>query len=65
MLGRILPNFFPKIFGPNEDEPLDADAARAALEQLTADINAAAGQSSKTCDEVGRLSGLTRRLEPA
>ena len=27
-LGRILPAFFPKIFGKNEDEPLDADAAR-------------------------------------
>ena len=27
-LGRILPDFFPKIFGKNEDESLDADAAR-------------------------------------
>lgn len=23
MLGRILPNLFPKIFGPNQDQPLD------------------------------------------
>jgi 5-oxoprolinase (ATP-hydrolysing) len=28
LLGRILPDFFPKIFGPNEDEPLDKTAAR-------------------------------------
>lgn len=25
VLGRIVPDFFPKIFGPNEDEPLDVD----------------------------------------
>jgi Hydantoinase/oxoprolinase len=30
VLGRILPDFFPKIFGPHEDEPLDGDAARSA-----------------------------------
>jgi 5-oxoprolinase (ATP-hydrolysing) len=25
VLGRLLPDFFPKIFGPKEDEPLDYD----------------------------------------
>ena len=30
VLGRILPDFFPKIFGPHENEPLDGDAARSA-----------------------------------
>lgn len=28
VLGRILPQFFPAIFGPGEDEPLDAEGAR-------------------------------------
>lgn len=28
VLGRILPAFFPHIFGPQENEPLDADGAR-------------------------------------
>lgn len=28
VLGRILPDFFPKIFGPREDEALDAEGAR-------------------------------------
>jgi 5-oxoprolinase (ATP-hydrolysing) len=23
LLGRLLPDYFPKIFGPNENEPLD------------------------------------------
>ena len=26
LLGRLLPEYFPKIFGPNEDEPLDIQA---------------------------------------
>lgn len=28
VLGRILPAFFPHIFGPKEDEPLDEEGAR-------------------------------------
>ena len=28
VLGRIIPDFFPKIFGPSEDQPLDGDGAR-------------------------------------
>jgi 5-oxoprolinase (ATP-hydrolysing) len=35
LLGRIIPDEFPKIFGPNEDEALDVDGARAAFEVLT------------------------------
>lgn len=54
VLGRILPDFFPNIFGPNEDQPLDADAARHALEELTKQINdASPGQPAKSVDEVG------------
>jgi hypothetical protein len=30
VLGRILPDFFPHIFGPKEDEALDAEGARSA-----------------------------------
>jgi 5-oxoprolinase (ATP-hydrolysing) len=35
ILGRVVPDHFPKIFGPNEDEALDVDGARAAFEELT------------------------------
>lgn len=38
--GRILPDFFPKIFGPNEDEPLDVEGSRKAFTELTNEINA-------------------------
>jgi hypothetical protein len=30
VLGRILPDFFPHIFGPTEDQPLDEAGARCA-----------------------------------
>jgi 5-oxoprolinase (ATP-hydrolysing) len=38
-LGRILPEHFPKIFGPNEDQPLDDVATRKAFEDLSKEIN--------------------------
>ncbi|GJL80061.1 MAG: 5-oxoprolinase [Nitrospinaceae bacterium] len=41
LLGRLLPEFFPKIFGPKENQPLDLDGTRAAFEEnLAEEINA-------------------------
>jgi 5-oxoprolinase (ATP-hydrolysing) len=34
VLGRVLPEHFPCIFGPNEDQPLDVAGARQAFEAL-------------------------------
>ena len=39
LLGRLVPDFFPKIFGKSEKEPLDADASRVAFEKLAAQVN--------------------------
>jgi Hydantoinase/oxoprolinase len=39
LLGRIIPDFFPKIFGESEKEPLDLGVSRAAFEKLREDIN--------------------------
>ncbi|KAL6044826.1 OPLA oxoprolinase [Balamuthia mandrillaris] len=39
LLGRILPEYFPKIFGPNENEPLDKEGTERAFEELTGEIN--------------------------
>ncbi|KAF4532075.1 hypothetical protein B566_EDAN013405, partial [Ephemera danica] len=49
VLGRLLPEFFPRIFGPNEDQPLDKEAALTAFRALTDEINAfsAAQEESK------------------
>lgn len=38
-LGRLLPSFFPKIFGPGENEPLSLDATMEHFRQLTHEIN--------------------------
>src|SRR5262249_32613433 len=38
MVGKLIPDFFPKIFGPHQDQPLDADAVRAAFAQLAGEI---------------------------
>ncbi|VVC94662.1 unnamed protein product [Leptidea sinapis] len=39
LLGRLIPEYFPKIFGPNENEPLDKDATVSAFKKLTNEIN--------------------------
>ncbi|GAA5830228.1 hypothetical protein JCM11251_001276 [Rhodosporidiobolus azoricus] len=51
VLGRLLPAHFPHIFGESEDQPLDVDASRSALEELRAQINAETG-GSMSLDEV-------------
>ncbi|XP_024864412.1 5-oxoprolinase [Kryptolebias marmoratus] len=38
-LGRLLPSFFPKIFGPAEDEPLSLEETTRHFHQLTDEIN--------------------------
>ncbi|XP_014239641.1 5-oxoprolinase isoform X2 [Cimex lectularius] len=39
VLGRLLPEYFPKIFGPDEKEPIDKEAALEQFEQLKEEIN--------------------------
>ena len=38
-LGRLLPDFFPKIFGKTEDQGLDKDASEKQFQELTEQIN--------------------------
>ncbi|XP_012276506.1 5-oxoprolinase [Orussus abietinus] len=39
VLGRLLPEYFPKIFGPDENEPLDKQRSMEAFTKLTEEIN--------------------------
>lgn len=39
ILGFVIPDYFPSIFGPNEDEPLDVKATREEFEKLAKQIN--------------------------
>lgn len=39
ILGFVIPDYFPSIFGPNEDQPLDIKATREEFEKLAKEIN--------------------------
>jgi 5-oxoprolinase (ATP-hydrolysing) len=38
MVGKLLPDFFPKIFGPAQNLPIDADAVKSAFAALARDV---------------------------
>ena len=38
MVGKLIPDYFPKIFGPQQDLPLDAEAVRSAFAALAHEI---------------------------
>ncbi|MDF2095748.1 hydantoinase B/oxoprolinase family protein [Aquibaculum arenosum] len=43
MLGRIQPDFFPPVFGPGADEPLDAEVVKTHFAEMAARIHEATG----------------------
>jgi 5-oxoprolinase (ATP-hydrolysing) len=43
MLGKLMPEFFPHIFGRGQDQPLDAEAVREAFAELAGAVNRALG----------------------
>ena len=51
-LGRLLPDFFPKIFGKNENAGLDEKASEDLFRDLTEKINREIGDKQMTADEV-------------
>lgn len=53
-LGRLQPQHFPHIFGPNESEPLDVQATRDAFENLKKEVNEFEGPEgkAKTADDI-------------
>ncbi|MEP9355148.1 hydantoinase B/oxoprolinase family protein [Xanthobacter sp. KR7-65] len=38
MLGKLIPDFFPRIFGPGQNQPLDAEVVRARFSELAQQI---------------------------
>ncbi len=56
VLGRLSLDHFPNIFGKTEDQPLDLDASKAALQSLADEINQSmkgkGGKGEMTLDEV-------------
>lgn len=51
-LGRLVTDFFPKIFGKNEDQGLDANASEELFKELTEKINKEAELGDMSADEV-------------
>lgn len=45
MLGKLRPEFFPRVFGPNADQPLDVEAVTRGFEAMAAQIAAATGKA--------------------
>lgn len=47
ILGRIVPDFFPRVFGPTGDAPLDADVVGTRFNTLAEEIGAATGDQPR------------------
>ncbi|XP_030612473.1 5-oxoprolinase isoform X2 [Archocentrus centrarchus] len=60
-LGRLLPTFFPKIFGPKENEPLSLEETTKHFRQLTEEINSflSSNQSQVGANGVSRQSEMS------
>lgn len=64
LLGRVVPKYFPHIFGPREDEPLDVTAVQAAFADLTGEVNAfAAAESTQAREGGGEVSRVPKTAD--
>ncbi len=52
LLGKIQPDFFPRVFGPGSDQPLDGGAARAGFARLAREIAGATGTPEQQPEQV-------------
>jgi 5-oxoprolinase (ATP-hydrolysing) len=66
MVGKLQPEFFPKVFGPNGDLPLDAEVVRQKFTELAAQIQAETGDT-RTPEQVaqGFLAIAVERMASA
>ncbi|WP_284222452.1 hydantoinase B/oxoprolinase family protein [Brevundimonas denitrificans] len=46
MLGKLRPDQFPAVFGPNGDQPLDAEAVKAGFAALAIEVSRATGRTA-------------------
>ena len=52
MTGKLLPQFFPKIFGPAQNEPLDEGEVRHAFNNLAQKVNLGQSGNEKSGEEI-------------
>src|SRR5690606_36919627 len=73
MLGKIQPAFFPRVFGPAANEPLDSDIVRQRFTELAADITARTGRQTTPEDlaegflhiAVGNMANAVKKISVA
>jgi hypothetical protein len=66
VLGRLQPAFFPQVFGPRRDKPLDTQASRDVLAALAQRLEAASGlRHSPEQVAVGAIAIATARMAEA
>ncbi len=53
MVGKLLPEFFPRVFGPEADQPLDAEVVRRRFAQLAEEVRASTGVA-RTPEEIAQ-----------
>jgi len=53
MVGKLLPDFFPSVFGANADQPLDADIVEKRFRDLAAEAEQATG-TKRTPEEIAQ-----------
>lgn len=51
LLGRLIPDLFPKIFGKSEKEPLDIEASKTAFEKVAQEVRKSSN-NDYTLDEI-------------
>jgi 5-oxoprolinase (ATP-hydrolysing) len=66
LLGRLQPDYFPRVFGPNGDAPIDREAVATGFAKLAAEV-AAAGEESHDVAELaaGYLRIAVERMADA
>ncbi|MEN8917017.1 MAG: hydantoinase B/oxoprolinase family protein [Octadecabacter sp.] len=52
LLGKLNPDHFPHVFGPNGDEPLDVETVRAKFETLAAEVATQTSEAARTVEDI-------------
>ncbi len=54
LVGKLIPDFFPKIFGPEQNQPLDAEAVKKAFAELAKEVGGKSRRRSPTASSRSR-----------
>jgi len=65
LVGKLLPEFFPRIFGPDANQPLDGDAVRAAFSEFAKDRSSEAAADGFIRVAVENMANAIRRISVA